>query len=893
MERVQSSYTQVPQDDSRLEFDEYQSKVDQRPKTYYNDGEFSAPSSDDEPIEKDTERDAFLDEDEDDLEYTGSLTRITKGHPTALRTLLLALSGLVLLATVIGIFAAQSYNGTYFKTRGKRPLSMDHVFNGTFSYDRKYLDWVPEAGDGVFSVQIGGDIVLVNLDTGTNKTLMSQKDVNDEHGRPLVWNEWKLCPDMKYVLLKTDRLKQWRHSSFGNYYLHNLDDHSTKPIMPPSSPPVIAYAQWAPVGHSVAFVTNNDIYLIQDVGKTLTPIQITFGGNSSLFHGVPDWVYEEEVFSSDFALWWSPDALRVAYLRLDETKVNMFEYPIYNPSTDSHEVHPYPERVSMRYPKPGFNNPLVSVHIFSLNTYNKAIVDLNENKTVAVETATQALDWESKLKKENSIITEVTWVANNSLILKEVTRSADAGNVVFFNFGSKIVKGQVVRTLGEKGEEGDDGWIDSTQSVYPLTHPISVASLGTSAYLDILPTREGYNHIALFTPADSRVPRWLTSGDWEVSDPILKVDPVKGLVYFGVASKTGINRHVYAVPLPSAAGPEPTEAQKPSVAPTPLTDESRPGYYVASFSPGGRYYVLDHLGPLIPWQKLIQTDNSSFEYTLSDNLALNLTNEEFQAPVVIHSTIDSEGYELNVKELRPPGMDDSGRVKYPVLFYVYGGPGSQLVNTRFGRDWHDYLVCNLKYIVVIVDGRGTGFKGRRLRNPVRGNLGFFETVDQINAAKIWATKRYVDSRRIGIWGWSYGGFMTGKVIEANAGIHSLGMSVAPVVSWLMYDSIYTERYMRTPQLNPDGYINASITNVTGFNNVDFLLAHGSGDDNVHFANSAHLLDMFTQDHVQSFRFRMFTDSNHRIVTRGANRELYEWMTSYLIEKWGKGPLRRS
>jgi dipeptidyl aminopeptidase len=112
-----------------------------------------------------------------------------------------------------------------------------------------------------------------------------------------------------------------------------------------------------------------------------------------------------------------------------------------------------------------------------------------------------------------------------------------------------------------------------------------------------------------------------------------------------------------------------------------------------------------------------------------------LTNEEFQAPVVIHSTIDSEGYELNVKELRPPGMDDSGRVKYPVLFYVYGGPGSQLVNTKFGRDWHDYLVCNLKYIVVTVDGRGTGFKGRRLRNPVRGNLGFFETVDQINAAK--------------------------------------------------------------------------------------------------------------------------------------------------------------
>jgi len=215
-----------------------------------------------------------------------------------------------------------------------------------------------------------------------------------------------------------------------------------------------------------------------------------------------------------------------------------------------------------------------------------------------------------------------------------------------------------------------------------------------------------------------------------------------------------------------------------------------------------------------------------------------------------------------------------------------------MVSARWERDWHHYLACSLKYIVVVVDGRGTGYKGRKLRNPVRKNLGEYEVRDQLNAARLWASKRYVDARRIGIWGWSYGGFMSSKVIEANAGIHSLAMAVAPVTSWRLYDSVYTERYMDTPQNNPGGYVNASISNVEGFKNVDFLLAHGSGDDNVHFANSAHLLDMFTAARIRRFRFRMFTDSDHSINKRGAYRELHEWMTSFLVEHWGTGGYRR-
>jgi len=328
------------------------------------------------------------------------------------------------------------------------------------------------------------------------------------------------------------------------------------------------------------------------------------------------------------------------------------------------------------------------------------------------------------------------------------------------------------------------------------------------------------------------------------------------------------------------------------VPPTPLTDDSTVSSYSASFSPGAGFYLLDYAGPIVPWQRVVDVSRPDFSYVLTDNAALNTTLGEFEAATITYSTIDSDGYELNVKEMRPPKMDDSGRTKYPVLFYVYGGPESQKVNVEYKRDWHDYLVCTLQYIVVVVDGRGTGFKGRRLRNPVRYNMGFWETRDQINAARIWAGKDYVDPKRIGIWGWSYGGFMASKIAEADAGIHSLAMAIAPVTSWRLYDSIYTERYMGLPNDNPGGYINASISHVEGFKKIDFLFAHGSGDDNVHLAHSAHLLDMLTAAQVRDFRFRMFTDSDHSIFRRGANQEVYEYMALFLVEKWGKGGRRR-
>jgi dipeptidyl aminopeptidase len=259
---------------------------------------------------------------------------------------------------------------------------------------------------------------------------------------------------------------------------------------------------------------------------------VTNSGNATLFHGVPDWVYEEEVFSSDFALWWSPDSSKIAFLVLDETLVNEYTFPIYNPTFDSNEVVPYPTQQTMRYPKPGYPNPFVSAHVFDFERY---LGESSMGTSFDPAESTLELEWPGRLPHNDSIIIEVVWLGNggSSLLLKEVNRNADAGRAVLFDLLDTSLldtrTGRVVRTLGKDGEEADDGWIDSAHTVYSL--PENFSPSGLPSYLDIVPDKDGYNHIALFSPASSSTPRFLTTGPWEVTGSVRAVDIEKGLVY--------------------------------------------------------------------------------------------------------------------------------------------------------------------------------------------------------------------------------------------------------------------------------------------------------------------------------------------------------------------------
>lgn len=292
--------------------------------------------------------------------------------------------------------------------------------------------------------------------------------LEQDNGDALWISDWKISSDMKLLLLKTNHVKQWRYSSFGNYWIHDIEAKSTWPMTQPSQPPVTAYAVWSPTGQSIAYVANNDIYVIPSAAAASeSPIRVTYNGNASLFNGVPDWVYEEEVFASDFSLWWSPDSTKIAFVHLDETLVEEYTYPIYNPTEDSNAVVPYPGHVTMKYPKPGYHNPIVSVHVFELDRYRDAVA-LGEDDA---EEHTIGLDWTGKHSDENRIVFEVVWVASTELIVKEVDRAGEDGHVVYFDLAADNVdariNGRVVRKLGKDGEEGDDGWIESVSSLVP------------------------------------------------------------------------------------------------------------------------------------------------------------------------------------------------------------------------------------------------------------------------------------------------------------------------------------------------------------------------------------------------------------------------------------------
>lgn len=717
---------------------------------------------------------------------------------------------------------------------------MDHVFNGTFSPHFQSHQWVAQADDGTYSeIDPEGNIILHNVLNNDSILLVASSDVVDPRsGNRMEWDWWRLSADMEYVMFRTDYRKQWRHSSHGNYWVHRLSDKATFPVHEPSPAdvmPSMTHASWSPVSHAIAYVSNNDLYVLtaaQLAAARPRAIRVTHDGSSVVFNGVPDWVYEEEVFSTDYAMWWSPNAEEVAYLRSNESEVPEFKLQYYNPSSDAFSVNPYPTEVDMRYPKPGTAMPRVTVHTFSLASYAE---------TGAVGSK-RDLHWDGELAVTDRIITEVAWVADDGLMIKEIDRAARSGKVVVFTAGKS--EGTVVRTLGKDGEEGDDGWIDHGQDVIPVKS-------GVGGYVDIVPN-DGYDHIALFSPITATEPIWLSSGEWEVAS-ISGIDHEKGIVYF-VAANPSIDRHLYSVALPTK-----DNLQDFTPEPIALTDTSQPGYYDAFFSPQAGFYGLAYRGPNVPWQRLVQTGEDGINIMLEDNAELNATLAEFHRPIETRSTLQTDEYELNMIEILPPNIDTSGRKKYPLLIQVYGGPYSQMVSNAFKRDWHSFLACEQKYVIVRIDGRGTGFKGRALRNPIRDDLGHWEVEDQLALARELIKRKYIDRQRVGIWGWSYGGYMTLKTLEAGHDLFTLGMAVAPVTDWRYYDSIYTERYMNTPEANPDGYVRSAVNNVTNFAGIDLLLAHGTGDDNVHFANMASLVDKLTQDQVRGWRMRMFTD----------------------------------
>jgi dipeptidyl aminopeptidase len=745
-------------------------------------------------------------------------------------------------------------DATTSKGTGKE-VTLDQVMSGQWRATRHDISWIEGANgeDGLLLEQgaYGKDYLVVEdiraaeseeAAAGT-KTLMKQQ-VFIVGGK--AYSPSKVFPskDLKKVLIATDSSSNWRHSFYAKYFIFDVETQIAEALDPAAPEDYIQLASWSPQSDAVVFTRENNLFLRELSSENVT--QITTDGGTNLFYGVPDWVYEEEVFAGNSATWWADDGKYIAFLRTNETEVP--EYPIqYFVSRPSGAEPPegeenYPEVREIKYPKAGAPNPTVD-----LQFYDVAKGDVFEVKV------------SGSFAPDNLLITEVIWAGSTGkAIIRETNRESDILRVVIVDVEAR--SGTTVRT--EDVQKLDGGWFEVSENTrYVPADPAN--GRPHDGYIDTVIYKNN-DHLGYFTPLENPDPIMLTSGNWEVVDAPSAMDLTRNLVYFRATKEGSIQRHVYSVNLDG------TNLKA-------LTDTSKDGYYAVSFSSGAGYALLSYNGPNIPWQKVISTPSNPnhYEKIIEENPKLADMAAKHELPIKIFSTVNVDGFELNVVERRPPHFNE--RKQYPVLFYLYGGPGSQSVDKTFIVDFQSYVAANLGYIVVTVDGRGTGYIGRKARTIIRGNIGYYEAYDQIATAKIWAQKKYVDSSRMAIWGWSYGGFMTLKTLEQDAGqTFSYGMAVAPVTDWRFYDSIYTERYMHTPQHNREGYDNSSISNMTALHqNVRFLIMHGVADDNVHMQNSLTLLDKLDLAGVENYDVHVFPDSDHSIYFHNANRIVYD------------------
>ena len=743
-----------------------------------------------------------------------------------------------------------------FWMTSREPVSLSEVVEKYWNPKSRGISWIegPNGEDGLLLSKgapskdylVVEDVRAVDTnpdspDAVTSRTLMRSSNFT-YNGQSFVTSKLWPSKDQKKVLLATDVEKNWRHSFYAIYWILDVETQSVEPLDPSNTDGRVQLATLSPNSDAVVFTRENNMYLRYLSSQEV--VAITTDGGENFFYGIPDWVYEEEVFYANSATWWSEDGQYIAFLQTNETLVNQFPVTFYfdRPSGIKPEpgLEAYPEIQYIKYPKAGSPNPFVDLQIFDMASGQVSAITI-----------------EGDFPADDKLITEVTW-AGNQILVKESNRVSEVIRVILVDVPSRT--GRSVRELDVRQIDG--GWFEVSHATRYIP-----ADGGNGrpepGYIDTV-IYENNIHLAYFSPLDANQPIMLTSGDWEVSGGAASVDTKNNLVYFVSTKESPLQRHVYSVYLNG------TDL-------TAFTNTDQEGYYSVSFSRGAGYALLTYSGPGIPWQKVVSTPTnpSAYSRSVEENKDLQAKVGNHSIPTLEYGQIDVDGFKLNYVEHRPPNFDATK--KYPVLFFQYAGPGSQLVSKKWSVDFQSYVASSLGYLVVTVDGRGTGYMGRKHRVVVHKQLGKWEPYDQVQAGKHWAGLDYVDPDRLAIWGWSYGGFNTLKTLELDGGeTFRYGMAVAPVTSWRFYDTIYTERYMLTPQQNPQGYNETAVTNVTSLGqNVRFLIMHGTGDDNVHLQNTLALLNLLDAGGIFHYDVHVFPDSNHRITYNGAYRIVYE------------------
>lgn len=684
-------------------------------------------------------------------------------------------------------------------------------------------------GEHYTTLENGNQIVKYSYKTGEEVDVIF--DVTKvEDAEIKTFSDYEFSNDETKILLTTNIKSIYRRSFTADYFVWNS---VTEELTALSDKGAQQVATFSPDGTRIAYVRDNNIFLKNlKFGSTS---QATFDGKKNeIINGVPDWVYEEE-FGYNKALWWSPDSKFVAFVRFDETEVPEFTMPMYageTPSFDENKL--YPGEEIFKYPKAGEKNSDITVHTYDIKSKTTIKVDIGE--------------------KTDIYIPRLKWTPDaNDLVVMRLNRHQNKLDILYAN----PYTGDSRPILIEK----NDRYVDES-------------FLDAFTFLDngnfiINSERNGWSHLYLYDKQGFEIEQ-ITDGEFDVTD-FYGYDPVKKLYYYQAAAESPLRREVYYKNL---------DKKKPVKGKLSKLE----GTNSVIFSKNFKYYINYYSSSKVP-NLITLHENKKGEQIriLQDNTVLKNTTKSLNIPQKeFFSFTTSEGVELNGWMLKPVGFDASQ--KYPVLMTQYSGPNSQSVSDSWGRGigWNEYLAQE-GFLVVCVDPRGTAARGEDFRKVTYQQLGKYESDDQVEAAKHLGTLPYVDATNIAIFGWSYGGFMTLLAMEKGGELFKAGISVAPVTSWRFYDTVYTERYMRTPQENPEGYDDNSPLSHAGDIKGRLLIVHGSADDNVHAQNTYEMTEKMVQEGVQ-FDMAIYTNRNHGIRGGNTSMHLYTKMTNFLKEQ---------
>jgi len=750
----------------------------------------------------------------------------------------------LVVASLVFLNTSEEYGVHPAALTSKRSLSLEDFLYGKFFAQSFNGTWI--SGSELMFQDADNNLVLQDIKGENNSQRVLLERIDPLSSRPYIP---ELSADRKYLLIAQIQAQLYRHSKVSRYTVINLETDERIPITIEGNPDLLLVA-WAPKGYGLAVVYKNNLFYKEN--PKAQEVRIT-NDPEFVYNGVPDWVYEEEVLSSNKALWFSPDGKKLAFGKFDDRQVPLMVIPYFgDPGTKASQ---YPRVNAVKYPKAGTPNPIASLHCVDLSDLSKV----------------QILQPPSSLAAQQPILSAVQWATTETVAAIWLNRVQNESSFIAYSVNLPY-ESYILKSLAEPA-----GWLE-------LFTPMKFNSNGTQ-YIIIISNDQGgdaggFRHVMLFNTSKDAKGEPLTKGKFVVTE-ILDWNEEDDLVYYTANTpEDPAIQHVYSVS---------TTTKEVTCLSCNLTrkNSSTPCLYnTAQFSCDFSHYALMCLGPDVPYIEIRSNDDNAQVLEWENNDELYRFTRTREMPEIKRMQINvSDGFTAQVTLQLPPNFDASGDTKYPLLINVYAGPDSHQVSEEFTLNWGSYLASNRSFIYGVIDGRGSALKGDKYLFAGYRNLGTVEIEDQILVTKkLQETLPYIDRERTAIWGWSYGGYAAGMALATEMDdVFKCGISVAPVTDWALYDTIYTERFMGLPSLedNLRGYLNSQLlTKYGGIRNKLYFLIHGTYDDNVHYQQSLLWAKVLEQQDI-FFRQMTYTDQVHDLGS--VRPHLYHSLENFLDE----------